>query len=147
MSKIFETDKEIVELVREKFEDTGLAHQGINLKVMSLTKANQLVKVSKASATTEFLAKTSDCIQMFIYEEAFDMLNDRDKSLIIEGALSIVSYDTEKEKIIIDNTPFAELFNMRKKYGNAYTDLLESTFELIKSIEEKKKEEKKNNKE
>ncbi len=144
MGKIFETEESIVKLARDKFEDTGMAHYGVDLKVMSLTKANQLVKVSKASATTEFLAKTSDCIQMFIYEEAFDQLDEASKKLILEGALSIVSYDTEKEKIIIDNTPFAEIFNMRRKYGDAYTDLLESTFEMIKSIEEQKKEERKN---
>ena len=144
MSKIFETDESIVNLARDRFEDTGLAHYGVDLKVMSLTKANQLVKVSKASATTEFLAKTSDCIQMFIYEEAFDKLDEKSNNLILEGALSIVSYDTEKERIVIDNAPFAEIFNMRRKYGDLYTDLLESTFELIKSIEEQKKEERKN---
>ena len=144
MGKIFETDESIVNLARDRFEDTGLAHYGVDLKVMSLTKANQLVKVSKASATTEFLAKTSDCIQMFIYEEAFDRLDEKSKNLILEGALSVVSYDSERERIVIDNTPFAEIFNMRRKYGDLYTDLLESTFEMIKSIEEQKKEERKN---
>ena len=32
MSKIFETDESIVNLARDRFEDTGLAHYGVDLK-------------------------------------------------------------------------------------------------------------------
>ena len=55
MAKLFETAADIAELAQEKFEDTGLAQMGINLKVLSTTKAKNVLKVSRASATTHYL--------------------------------------------------------------------------------------------
>ena len=60
MAKIFETSADISELAHKKFEETGLQQMGVTLKVMSLTKAKDVLKVSRANATTEFLTKTNE---------------------------------------------------------------------------------------
>ena len=57
MKKIFETSGDIQELAQDKFEDTNLAQIGINLKILSVTKAKQILKISRVSATTQFLTK------------------------------------------------------------------------------------------
>ena len=94
MAKIFQTSDDIVDLADEIFSMTGLPQLGINLKVMSLTKSKDVLKVSKANATTEFLTKNSDMVTLYVYEEAFDRLNDEQKRKLMEGVLSNVSYDT-----------------------------------------------------
>jgi len=142
MAKIFKTDEANVKLADLIFENTGLAQVGIRLKVMSLTKANTIAKVSKASATTEFLTKEQDTIHMFLYEEAFDRLSDEYKNMILEGALSNVSYDSEKDKINVDSSQYGELLRMRSKYGDKYINLIETAKIVMEEIEEEEKEHK-----
>ena len=112
MSKIFETDSEIVELVERKFAETVLSGIGIKLKVMSLTKAKEITKVSVANATTLFLTKNDDLICLYIYEQAFERLPRAHQVALIEGALSNVSYDTEKDKLLVDSSRYGEMLRM-----------------------------------
>lgn len=145
MAKIFETSEEIVKLAHEKFEETGLSQLGINLKVMSLTKSKDMLKVCRASATTEFLTKKSDVITLFVYESAFEYLTDDDKAKLMEGALSNISYDMNKEKLNVDNTKYGEFIRMRRKYKE-YGDIIEAAQFAMEQAEEAAKEEKIHNK-
>ena len=62
MAKIFQTSDDIVELAENVFDSTGLPQVGINLKVMSVTKSKDVLKVTKANATTEFLTNKKDMV-------------------------------------------------------------------------------------
>ena len=145
MAKIFTTDDDIVQLVQDEFEDTGLPQLGVNIKVMSVTKANEIVKVSRASATTQHLTHTSDLVTLFVYEEAFDRLSDDYKTLLVKGALSNVSYDTEKDRLNVDTTRYGELIRMRRKYPE-YVDAIETGTLVIEQIADEEKERKENEK-
>ena len=70
MSKIFTTSEDVAEMAQSEFSKTGLDVVGATLRVMSVVKAKEIVKVSRASAATEFLTKDEDIVQMFIYEAA-----------------------------------------------------------------------------
>ena len=142
MGKYFTTSEDISEIVNRKFQETGLSGYGVNLKTLSVKKAKEVVKVSKASAATEFIAKKDDMIQLFIYEEVFDRLPDEVKDMLIEMALSNVSYDVDKDKLNVDTNPFNQIFSMRKKYGNVILDNLELASMLILQVEEEEKERK-----
>ena len=142
MGKYFTTSEDIAEIVNRKFQETGLGGYGVNLKTLSVKKAKEVVKVSKASAATEFIAKKDDMIQLFIYEEVFDRLTDEVKDMLIEMALSNVSYDSEKDKLNVDTNPFNQIFSMRRKYGNVILDNLELASMLILQVEEEEKERK-----
>jgi len=146
MAKIFETREEIIEMVADAFDKAGLTNYGLNLRVMSLTKAKDVIKVTKANATTEFLTKKDSIIQVFIYEAAFDRLDDNAKRLLIEMALTNVSVDIEKGKVNIETNPFVQVFNMARKYGNGFLNTLEYSYAAIKQIEEEAEAEKENNK-
>lgn len=138
MSKIFETNSEIIDLVDKKFNETILSELGIKIKVMSLTKSKEMVKVSGANATTLFLTKNDDLVCLYIYEKAFERLSEQDREILVEGALSNVSYDEAKDRLIIDNSRYGELVRMRKKYPE-YVDIIEESQLIIEgiSIEEK----------
>ena len=66
MAKFFETNEEYVDLVVNKFNETGLNSMGFVIKVMSVNKAKNIVKVSKANATAEFLMKKDGLITLII---------------------------------------------------------------------------------
>ena len=136
MAKLFETSKDIAELAQDKFEDTGLAQMGINLKVVSTPKAKTVLKLTRANATTHFL--TQKDVILLIYEEAFDRLPDAAKNVLMEGALSNVSYDTDKDRLNVDNDIAREIFRMRRKYED-YVDMLETSYMLIEQIEDEER--------
>ena len=139
MAKIFETSQDIAELAQDKFEDTGLAQMGINLKVLSITKAKNVLKVSRASATTHFL--TNKDVILLVYEEAFDRLSDEFKSKLMEGAISNITYDSEKDKINVEGDIAKEIFRLRKKYDN-YVDAVETSYIVMQQIEDEEKQRK-----
>lgn len=139
MAKFFETSQDIAELVQSKWENTGIAQMGIELKLISVTKAKNVLKASKAGATINYLTKKDAFL--IIYEEAFDRLSDEYKEKIIEGALSNISYDTDKDKLNVETDIAKELFRMRRKYEN-YIDIMEASYLVINQIEEEEKERK-----
>ena len=139
MSKFFETSEDVKELIQNKFEETGLPNYGINLKVLSITKNKNILKASKASATVQYLTN-KDAI-LIVYEEAFDKLSEEYKIKLIEGAFSNIAYDTEKDKLIVEQDIAKEMFRMRKKYDN-YVDMMEASYLVIEQIEEEEKERK-----
>ena len=139
MAKFFETSQDIAELVQSKWENTGLAQMGIELKLISVTKAKNVLKASKAGATINYLTKKDAFL--IIYEEAFGRLSDEYKERILEGALSNISYDTDKDKLNVETDIAKELFRMRRKYEN-YVDIMEASYLVINQIEEEEKERK-----
>jgi len=137
--KIFETSKDIIELAEKKFWETSLAQLGVNLKILSVTKSKNVLKISRASAITQALTKKD--VILTVYEEAFDRLSDEFKEKLIEGAISNISYDTEKDKLSVESDIAKELFRMRKKYQN-YVDIVETSYLVIEQIEEEEKQRK-----
>lgn len=149
MAKLFKTSDDVYEFITNEWEQTDASKIGVRLKVISTSKARQILKLSKVSATTEYLIREQDVITLVVYEDAWDKLPDVDKVLLLRGLFSVVSYDTEKERIVIDNRPYADLFNMRHSKdanGNEYLDKYDNTLEtcslLLQQIEEQEKEEK-----
>lgn len=136
MAKFFETSEDIAALAQSKFEETGLPQMGIDLKVISVTKSKNVLKATKAGATIHYLTK-KDAI-LVIYEEAFDRLTDEYKEKLMEGALSNISYDTERDKLNVEGDIAKEIFRMRRKFDN-YTDIMEASYIVIDEIEDEER--------
>lgn len=136
MAKFFETSEDIAALAQSKFEETGLPQMGIDLKVISVTKSKNVLKATKTGATIHYLTK-KDAI-LVIYEEAFDRLTDEYKEKLMEGALSNISYDTERDKLNVEGDIAKEIFRMRRKFDN-YTDIMEASYIVIDEIEDEER--------
>ena len=141
MSKIFETSEDLANIGQSKFVETGLADVGIRLKVLSLTKSNVAAKVQKANATTNFISHGQIDLVLYLYEDVLDRLDEDTRARLIEGALSNAYYDSDKDKLNIDNSPFGEVIRMSKKYPNYIQDL-ETVQLTIEQILEEEKERK-----
>ena len=136
--KLFETSEDIRNLAFEKWEETDLDNV-INLKIISTPKAKTILKVQRANATTHFL--TQKDVIVTVYEEAFDRLTDEHKAILLEGILSNVSYDSEKDKMLVETDIAKEIFRMRRKFPN-YVDILEEAYIVINQIENEEQERK-----
>ena len=139
MTKFFKTSEDIANMIQDIFENTSLPQMGVELKVISITKAKNVLKASKASATVHYL--TNNDAVLIVYEDALDRLSDEYKVKLIEGALSNISYDTDKDKVAVESDIAKEMFRMRKKYEN-YVDILETSYIIIDEIEEEEKQRK-----
>ena len=149
MAKLFKTSDDIYEFITNEWSNTENSKIGVRLKVISTQKAKQILKLSKASATTEYLIREQDVLTLVVYEEAWDRLSEMNKILLLKGIFSVVSYDTEKERLIIDNRPYADLFNMRhtkdangNEYLDKYDNALETCALLLQQIEDEQKQDK-----
>ena len=142
MSKLFKTSDDLSKEFYDEFERVGLASYGLSLEVMSKAKSSNPIKVRKADSTTEYLTNTSDIICVEVFESAMDRLNDETRKLIIEMYMSSISYDSEKDKVVIQTNPIKLLFNMSKKYGPSVVDKIEAAYLAIDQIEEEEKEKK-----
>ena len=154
MAKLFKTTDSVYEFITNEWENNNCSRIGVNLKVISTPKARQILKLSKASASTEFLIREEDVITLVVYEEAWERLDDLCKTLLIKGVFSTVSYDMDHDKLIIDNRPYADLFNMRHatdSNGNEYLDKYDNAIEaaalVIEQIEDEEREKKEAEKE
>lgn len=143
MGKLFTTCDDVAEMIMKQFDATGLEAYGINLKIMSTKKAKDILKITKASPTTEFIIKRDSVIQVCVYEAAFDRLTREAQNLLIEMALSTINYDSERDKLTVNNNPYHQLFNAKRKY-NAETVLntVELGYQVIEQIEQEEKERK-----
>lgn len=149
MAKLFKTSDDIYEFITNEWDSTSTSRIGVILKVLSTPKSKQILKLSKASATTEYLIGEQDVITLIVYEEAFDRLSELQKTLLVKGVFSLVSYDDEKERIIIDNRPYADLFNMRhakdmngNEFGDEYDNALETAALVVSQIDDEERERK-----
>ena len=142
MGKLFDSSEYVVEMVSEEVSKVGLESIGITVKTMSLTKAKDIIKVSKANATTEHLAKCDDMVCVYVYEQDFERLDEEAQRKFVEMAISSVSYDSEKDKINIVSHPYLNLFRMCQKYGEEFVNTVEAGYLAIQQIEDEEREEK-----
>ena len=120
----------------------------IDFQVFNLVRAkNSMVKVMKANEIAELLSNREDLVIVGIYEHGFDMLDEQSKKLLIEMALSQVSYDTEKQKVNIGGEPAISLtLGFYHKYHDEavrVAELEQLTLQQRKDQEEEEKERKK----
>jgi hypothetical protein len=139
MGKLFKSSQYVEDMVGAKFTETGL-DPVLSLKIMSTTKASEVIKVSKASQETEFLTNDSNVVSIIVYEAAFERLDEEGQSKLIEGAISKISYDNDKDKIEIDKSDLNMINRMRHKYSNDVLDYFEQGIMAIEQIEEEEKE-------
>lgn len=136
MAKFFKTNEEVTEFISNKFRELELNSYGLTLKIMSTNKAKEILKLTKASQSTQFLIQQEDVIQVQVYEAAFERLSEEAKHLLTEMMFSNISFDLDKDKMEIDTNPFNQIFRMRQKYGNVIVDHMELASFVMSQIAE-----------
>lgn len=139
MAKFFELSEENAELVDTIFQETGM-HNYINLTILGIPKAKELIKVSRANPLAEYVGNIPESVVCVVYEEAFDRLDDKMKRLLLTDAFNNVSYDDEKCKINVGAPQIVVTVGGRKKFGDELINAAETAIYVMQQIEEEKKE-------
>lgn len=141
MAKFFEISDENKQIFEKIWDETGMVHY-VDLKLLGVSKAKEVVKVQKTNPQAEYLGRCPDSIICTIYEEAFDRLDEKGKKLLAEDALSLVSYDDEKDKIIVGAPQIVISVGGRAKYGDELINTAEAAVLAIQQIAEEEAERK-----
>lgn len=153
MAKLIKTDESIREEIDSIITNKAklLVEMGIPMHYMSTKKAKDIIKITKASPATEFMAsqnKIGDSVLdgmllICVYEEAWDRLGEDNKEMIVELALNGVEYDTEKDKLNVTNDNLRNAFQLCQKYGAEKTmNALEASYLVIQQIDDEERERK-----
>ena len=139
--RFFEPSSDIVEWIEEKFSETGL-YNFIQLKVLGISKQSQVFNVSKASGLVKYIGNLDDAVVITVYEEAYDRLDEQSRELLLEDAIAQISYDTEKDKLVVTKPQINITVGGRRKNGEALINAAETSIVVIESIEQEEKEKK-----
>lgn len=140
MAKYFKLADDNREIIETAFSETGMDNF-FDLILRGVKKSKQLIKLQKASAIMEDLGnlREDSNVVLYLYEEAFDRLNDDMKKILIEDALATLSFDAEKSKITIGAPSITVTCGGRAKYGDKLLNAAESAVMAIQQIEMEKK--------
>jgi hypothetical protein len=141
MTKYFELNEENQEIFDTIWEENGMFNY-IDLKLLGVPKAKELIKVQKTNAQAEYLGKCPDSIICTVYEQAFDRLDEKGKKMLAEDALAQVSYDFEKDKINVGVPQIVITVGGRAKYGEELLNYAETGVLAIQQIAEEEAEKK-----
>lgn len=138
MSKLGKLSDETNDMVMELASEMGLENF-IIVEPMAVQKSKQLIKISKANPTTEFLTKKPDTVCLYIYEEAFLRLEEAQRKLLLQDAMATIAYDGEKDKIVLGAPSITVTIGGRAKYGDDLINAAETAVWAIQQIAEEEK--------
>lgn len=141
MAKFSQASEDIVKIVDEVTAELGL-DSFLDFETLCVPKAKDVVSVSKASSVVEYLSKRDDLILVFVYEKAFDLVEEKDKYMWVRLALEQISYDTEKDKVIIGCPTINVPVGCYEKYKNVAVESALLAQYTISQIKDKEAEEK-----
>ena len=138
MEKFFEISEENQQIFDDVWQESGMFNY-VDLKIVGTPKAKEVIKVQKTNPYAGYWGKCTGSISVTVYEEVFDRLDDKSKKLLVEDALSLVSYDSEKDKINVGAPQIVITVGGRMKYGEELINAAEIAVTMIQEIEEEKK--------
>ncbi len=136
--------EEYVKLVKEvaNSNECGQIGKYVEMNVFNMLKlGKEVIKVKKTSVPTEVVLDGEDMIDVYIYEPAFDLVDEETRRVWIENALHPVSYDMEKSKVVLNKEPMITVsLGMLGKYKGVIVQKLELAVETLNHIKDKEKE-------
>ena len=141
MGKYSQASETIEKLVNDISNEMNLIHYGVDFQPLCVNKAKEVCKIVKANELAEYTSNREGLIYVLCYEDAFDLVDEQTQYMWLRMEMEKVSYDTEKDKMIIGCPQITVPIGFYEKYKNAAVDSALLGQYTIAQIEEKKKEE------
>lgn len=112
--------------------------RNVKIKVLANNRLKEITKVAKANDLLKFM--TDEDVIVLINESVFENLDDEQKLMVVEEAVTRIYFDEEKEKEkVVLSSPDINTFSLLlRKYGYAKYETLHET---IKAVFAQKEEE------
>lgn len=154
MAKYSQATEEVENLVAEISSEIGLEQFGVDFQPIFINKSKEVCKVVKANELFEYTSKREDLVFVVCNEDAFNgsdpqghpYVDEKTKYLWLRTAMEVVSYDTEKDKLVIGCPQIVIPNGLYEKYnedgnGKVLIDNARLGLYTLAKIEQDKKEE------
>lgn len=133
--------------VKNLAREMHITETGINVEAIRLKKSKKEVGVVlKANDLVTLFTGDESLVAVALYEDAFNRVDDETKDFWIINLLSQISYDSEKDKIVITKPELQVPLGMYRQFGNIAVQKTELQLLTLAQIEEEEKERKANSK-
>lgn len=134
MARYEEPFEDTQSLFNEVIESTGL-NNFINITVLANNKAKEIFKVNKSNELLKY--RTGDDVIIVLNENIFEKLTDEQKRIVVEEAIAYISFDSEKDKVIITQPDFMAHSGILRKHT---FNTIEVVRESIKTLYQAEKQ-------
>ena len=132
MAKYSQASQEVEDLVVEISNELGLEHLGVDFQPIFVNKSKEVCKVVKANELFEYTSKRDDLVFVVCNQDAFDgtdpqghpYVDEKAKYLWLRTEMEKVSYDTEKDKLVIGCPSITLPVGLYEKYKSEDKDAL-----------------------
>ena len=135
-----ELDQALIDKVNEHVQKINLVVYGIEFEAIKLNSKKSIGEVIKGNDLISLFANNESLVVIAINEDAFNMVDEEVQDFWIESLLSQVSYDDEKDKIIIQKPELNVNIGMYRKYGQKAVDRMELGYLTLQQMAEQEKE-------
>ena len=142
MGKLRLASPDVEKLIQDVAQEMGLIQQGLEFQALCTTKAKEIVKVSKAGEVAEVMSDKENLLVVIVYEDAFDVVDEKTRFMWTRMALDSVVYDSEKNKVTLSAPMQTMTLGCYQKFGNVATQHAELALHTIQQLEEAEKQRK-----
>lgn len=111
----------------------------VNITVLVNNKSKDIFKVNKANELLKF--RTGDDIIIVLNEKIFDQLTPEQRVIVIEESLGSISYDLDKDKLVITKPDVVTFSGILSKHTYAVWDTLRESIKSLYNAEKEAEEE------
>jgi hypothetical protein len=115
MSKFQEPFEDTIEIFDKILRQTNLDTL-INVKILTNNSLKEIGKVSKANDIVKYLSKVD--VIIILNELIFEMLNDEQRQMVADELLAHVSFNHEKDTVVVNKPDINVHSLVLKKYGS-----------------------------
>lgn len=134
MAKYLNPFPDTLELFKEIIFNAGL-ERFVTITVLANNKAKDLFKVNKANELLKH--RTGDDVIIVLNEKIFEQLTDEQRRIVVEEAIAYISFDSEKDKVVITQPDFIAHSGILRKHTFATIEVVR---ESVKSLYQAEKE-------
>jgi hypothetical protein len=106
----------------------------VNVKILANNTQKEIGKVIKTNDLVRFMTKQD--VVIIINETIYDQLEEKQKRLVADELVTWISYDTERDRVVITKPDITTFSGILRKYT---FEVYERLYETIKSLYDKKK--------
>lgn len=138
-------DESLEKKVKTLAREMHITDWGINVEAIRLKKSKKEVgTVLKANDLVTLFTGDESLVAVAHYEEALNRMDSQNQDLVIRSLLSQISYDADKDKIVITKPELQISLGMYRQFGDIAVKSAELQLLTLAQIADEEKEKKAN---
>ena len=138
-------DESLEKKVKNLAREMHITDWGVNVEAIRIKKSKKEVgTVVMANDLVKLFTGDESLVAVALYEEALNRMDEKNQDMVIRSLLSQISYDVDKDKIVITKPELQIGLGMYRQFGDLAVKSAELQLLTLAQIAEEEKEKKAN---